>query len=184
MNKHKKITVLVCVFLTSLSIVACGNANEDEFAANQQESDLQTNESADSDIKDDEIVNAEKASLNQQESNEQKVENADSEMTAEEILDLFIDGSINAAYSTDPTATFYISDLKMDSDEWDSFSLGEKVDLDNDGENELIIFGPYGGNTLMRVITRYMNLLREAAPLSRSLIPIMTVLYGSCTATQ
>ena len=33
----------------------------------------------------------------------------------------------------------------MDSGEWDSYSVGEKVDLDNDGENELIICGPYGG---------------------------------------
>ena len=27
----------------------------------------------------------------------------------------------------------------------DSYSIGERVDLDNDGENELIICGPYGG---------------------------------------
>ena len=33
----------------------------------------------------------------------------------------------------------------MDSGEWDSYSIGERVDLDNDGENELIIYGPYGG---------------------------------------
>ncbi len=33
----------------------------------------------------------------------------------------------------------------MDSGEWDSYSVGEKVDLGNDGENELIICGPYGG---------------------------------------
>lgn len=33
----------------------------------------------------------------------------------------------------------------MDSGEWDSYSIGEKVDLDNDGENELILCGPYGG---------------------------------------
>ena len=33
----------------------------------------------------------------------------------------------------------------MDSEEWDAYSIGEKVDLDNDGENELIINGPYGG---------------------------------------
>jgi hypothetical protein len=33
----------------------------------------------------------------------------------------------------------------MDSGEWDSFSIGDKVDLDNDGENELILCGPYGG---------------------------------------
>ena len=33
----------------------------------------------------------------------------------------------------------------MDSEEWDAYSIGEKVDLDNDGENELVINGPYGG---------------------------------------
>jgi hypothetical protein len=29
--------------------------------------------------------------------------------------------------------------------EWDAYSIGEKTDLDNDGENKLIINGPYGG---------------------------------------
>ena len=28
---------------------------------------------------------------------------------------------------------------------WDAYSVGEKVDLDNDGEKELIISGHYGG---------------------------------------
>ncbi len=75
----------------------------------------------------------------------QAIENADSETTAEELLDLFINGSISAVDSTDLTSVFYITDLNMDSEEWDSFSIGEKVDLDNDGENEQIICGPYGG---------------------------------------
>lgn len=69
----------------------------------------------------------------------------DEEMTSEELLDLFINGSINAIDSTDMASEFNISDLDMDSDEWDSYSIGERVDLDNDGENELIICGPYGG---------------------------------------
>lgn len=68
---------------------------------------------------------------------------SDSEKTAEELLDLFINGSISAVESS--ASAFYITDLNMDSEEWDSFSIGEKVDLDNDGENELIINGPYGG---------------------------------------
>ena len=84
-------------------------------------------------------------SANQQENSAQAAEVADSELTAEELLDLFINGSISAADPADPTSTFYITDLNMDSEEWDSFSVGEKVDLDNDGENELIICGPYGG---------------------------------------
>ncbi len=75
----------------------------------------------------------------------QAIENADPERTAEELLDLFINGSISAVDSTDLTSAFYITDLNMDSEEWDSFSIGEKVDLDNDGENELVINGPYGG---------------------------------------
>ncbi|MDE5802263.1 MAG: hypothetical protein K2I22_05015 [Lachnospiraceae bacterium] len=69
-----------------------------------------------------------------------ETENADSEMTAEELLDLFINGSISAVDSTDLTSTFYITDFNMDA-----YSVGENVDLDNDGENELIICGPYGG---------------------------------------
>ena len=73
------------------------------------------------------------------------MENIDTEMTAEELLDLFVNGSINAISSEDSTSAFYITDLDMDSDEWDSYSIGERVDLDNDGENELIICGPYGG---------------------------------------
>ncbi|MBD5537464.1 MAG: hypothetical protein HDQ99_17745 [Lachnospiraceae bacterium] len=95
-------------------------------------------------INGDETENAKESSVNQQE-NSAQIENADSEKTVEELLDLFINGSINAVDSTDLTSTFYITDLNMDSEEWDSFSVGEKVDLDNDGENELVINGPYGG---------------------------------------
>ena len=67
------------------------------------------------------------------------------EATADELLDSFINGMVKAVDSADLTSAFYITDLNMDSGEWDSFSIGEKVDLDNDGENELIICGPYGG---------------------------------------
>ena len=84
-------------------------------------------------------------SANQQENSTQAVEKADLERTAEELLDSFIDGSISAVVSMDLTSAFYISDLNMDAEEGDSFSVGEKVDLDNDGENELIVNGPYGG---------------------------------------
>ena len=140
MNRHKKITILVCASLTALSIVACGQAKEDKSAANQQESDIQTRENIGSEIKRDETINAEESFVNQQENSTQEIENADSKTTAEELLDLFINGSINAVDSTDLTSAFYITDLNMDS-----YSIGEKIDLDNDGENELIISGPYGG---------------------------------------
>lgn len=96
-------------------------------------------------IQKDEVINTESSSVNQQESSTQMVETTDSEMTSEELLDLFINGSIDAIDATDMTSTFHITDFNMNSEEWDSYSIGEKVDLDNDGENELIICGPYGG---------------------------------------
>ena len=63
----------------------------------------------------------------------------------DDLLDSFINGLTDAVDSEDSTLTFSVSDLNMDSEEWDAYSIGEKVDLDNDGENELIINGPYGG---------------------------------------
>ena len=169
MNRCKKIVILVCVFLTALNVVACGQAtgdevvNTDESSVNQQESSVLTVEATDLEIKEDETVNADESSVNQQESSMQTVEsmnleteedktigveksnvetseNIDTEMTTEELLDLFINGSISAISSEDSTSALYITDLDMDS-----YSIGERVDLDNDGENELIICGPYGG---------------------------------------
>ncbi len=119
MNRCKKIPILVCVLLTALNIVACGQ------------------------VKGDEVVNTDESSTRQQVSSVQTVESINLE--TEELLDLFINGSISAISSEDSASAFYITDLDMDSDEWDSYSIGEKVDLDNDGENELIICGPYGG---------------------------------------
>lgn len=76
------------------------------------------------------------------------VENIESETppsSSEELLDLFINGSIAVTGSDNFTASFYITDLDRNTEEWGSYSVGEKTDLDNDGENELIICGPYGG---------------------------------------
>ena len=155
MNRCKKTAILVCAFLTALNVVACGQAKEDEvvytdeFPARQLESSVQTVESTDLEIKEDETANADESSVNQQESNMQTEESTnleteeDKTIGVEKLLDLFINGSISAISSGD--SAFYITDLDMDSGEWDSYSIGEKVDLDNDGENELIICGSYGG---------------------------------------
>jgi len=116
MKRRKKTAILAGVLLTTLNIVACGQVKEDE------------------------IVKIDESAASQQESKGQTVGNTESEMTTEELLDLFINGSVSAVDSADLTSTFYITDLDMDS-----YSIGEKADLDNDGENELIICGPYGG---------------------------------------
>ena len=136
MNRCKKIAILVCVFMTVLNIGACGQEKGDESSVNQQESSMQTVES----------INEEDKTIGAEEPNAQTGESIDIEMTTEELLDLFINGSISA--NSSENSAFYITDLDMDSGEWDSYSVGERVDLDNDGENELIICGPYGGKYL------------------------------------
>ena len=61
--------------------------------------------------------------------------------------DAFLDSKISAKGSMDGNEfEIWYKDLPQDPDEWDSYSVSdEKVDLDNDGESELILNGPYGG---------------------------------------
>ena len=67
------------------------------------------------------------------------------DLTSDELLDLFVDGKIEA-YRTEDGTSFYMTDLPSDPDDpFEYYWVGDKVDLDNDGENELIINGPYGG---------------------------------------
>ena len=65
---------------------------------------------------------------------------------ADDLLDKFFAGEIdadgNGLYYLD---MFNVSDLPIDVEDWQSYSIGERVDLDNDGENEQILYGPYGG---------------------------------------
>ena len=145
------VAVVACVFLTALNMVACGQVKEDEIVnieqvtTDQQENSAPTVEHTNSETKENETINEEKSDINQQKSDMQEAEDTSIEATADELLDLFINGSRGAVDSTDLASSFYITDLNMDSEEWDSYSIGEKTDLDNDGENELVINGPYGG---------------------------------------
>ena len=75
----------------------------------------------------------------------QKVEGTEEKLTSDQLLDLFVNGSIDAVDSKDMTSKYSIADFHIGSGEKNSYSIGEKMDLDNDGENELIIRGTYGG---------------------------------------
>jgi hypothetical protein len=79
---------------------------------------------------------------------------ADADMTsapnaqeeADKLFEKAISGEIPViAYYEDIDISYYIPDLPNDPDDWESYSVGERVDLDNDGVKELIINGPYGG---------------------------------------
>ena len=63
---------------------------------------------------------------------------------SEELLDAFLAGEIPAIY--DDNVNVY--DWLWNEEDNSAYSVGERIDLDNDGENELIINGPYGGRYL------------------------------------
>jgi len=63
---------------------------------------------------------------------------------ADSLLDMFVNGEIMAYYDEEGEP-FYITDLPNDPEDFTCYSVGDRVDLDNDGEMELIINGPYGG---------------------------------------
>ena len=70
--------------------------------------------------------------------------------SSEYLFEQFLMGEIDAEilYPTEEDEkAINVSQLNMNPEEWsfDSFSVGEQLDLDNDGEDELILDGPYGG---------------------------------------
>lgn len=64
---------------------------------------------------------------------------------SEELLDAFLSGEVPAIYIGEEESVIKFSDLTVDEEDWFSYSVGERIDLDNDGENEQIMNGPYGG---------------------------------------
>ncbi len=67
------------------------------------------------------------------------------EQSVEECLDMFLAGDIMAFYPNAEGKPFYITELSIDEEDALSYSIGDRVDLDNDGELELILNGAYGG---------------------------------------
>jgi hypothetical protein len=75
---------------------------------------------------------------------EEKEDTTEKSDEAVDLLDHFVAGKIEASYY-DSDYNFKITDLNMNPEEWDAYSVGHRRDLDNDGEEELIMNGPYGG---------------------------------------
>lgn len=72
-------------------------------------------------------------------------EKSESVLSVDGLLDLFLAGEIPATALSGEREAFYITDLPMEVEDYFSYSVGDRVDLDNDGEEELILEGPYGG---------------------------------------
>ncbi len=84
------------------------------------------------------------AACNLAESTEKETSESSVMSSPQDYFSSFLEGNIPAV-RPESGNSFYITDLNMNSDEWDSYTVGEMLDLDNDGEDELILQGPYGG---------------------------------------
>ncbi|MDE6620272.1 MAG: hypothetical protein K2K74_07255 [Lachnospiraceae bacterium] len=67
---------------------------------------------------------------------------------SEELLDAFLAGEIPVFYDDEEKSYWVYDWLWVDEKGYSAYSIGERIDLDNDGEDEQIINGPYGGNYL------------------------------------
>lgn len=140
----KKIFIVFLITVTSLSVAACGNGNDDQDNIGIEQSDL-TSESGGVSNKEADIEATEAPDLNQV--NEDDLDD-ETKLSSSELLDKAIAGEIpvNATTWDGEPYTFYITDLSFDENDYEFYKIGDRVDLDNDGEEELILDSPfYGG---------------------------------------
>ena len=65
-----------------------------------------------------------------------------------QLLNAFINGEVAAEGDFEGKNSFMIYDLLENDEEWLKYRVGDWIDADNDGEDELIMDGPYGGMIL------------------------------------
>ncbi len=121
MDRHKKIAILVCVLITALNIVACGQMEKDGSATSQQENNVQIVESINLETKGDETIDAEGSVTNHQESNMQTVENT------EDVND--IKEKSEAESIQDEIATVEVKSCEYENADWGSMGQQEMNQL-------------------------------------------------------
>lgn len=130
----KGVGVLLAVSITGCSSPDIGSKEESVDEASTQEASVEdVSKEASSAVSD----SAEAASTDE----------AEETKDSEELYEEFLNGDISATCIYEGTESqIWFKDLPQDPEEWDSYSVSDnKVDLDNDGEDELILNGPYGG---------------------------------------
>lgn len=159
----KKIAVfLLCIFLLS----GCGALQDEEAVlpdaalpeADVEESTQKTDEEEDISLKAQEADDGDGTQeTDDGEDNPEESDDKDAsgvstlddtvvdKSEAEVLLDAFLAGEIPAYYDYREEGTIMYDQLPHDENDWERYSVGERIDLDNDGEVEQIVNGPYGG---------------------------------------
>lgn len=143
--------LILITSLILLSLVGCANDSSDITtdvgATTMEDVSTEQNVVITEDLCDNESMDAKEEKETEETAQNAQVQTAETVNTkVNDLLDKFLTGEINAdgngLYGEE---SFNMSELQMDEEDWLSYSVGDRLDLDNDGEDEQILKGPYGG---------------------------------------
>lgn len=131
MRINKVVVLISCLLVLS----GCGVSQDHEAVlpnVEVEEADMEENDSEESGDKDSSEISVDEDTIVD-------------EYDPEELLDAFLASEIPAIYDNGDDSVLMYDQLPHDEEDWVCYSVGERIDLDNDGENEQIVNGPYGG---------------------------------------
>ena len=163
-KRHIKNTaiVLLCAFALS----GCGASREQDAITsdmNEEIPSLDETQEADSEehdpeesVEEDTVqdvsasealqeISTEESSIQETHTDEEALLYSTETLEPEELLDAFLAGELPAVYDNEEQSLMISDLISSEEEDYFSYSVGERIDLDNDGENELIVDGPYGG---------------------------------------
>lgn len=151
MSMKKMIVFIFCLFVLS----GCADSQDNEAVVSNMNVEEMDVEETDVEVPDAEEMDVEETDIgekNTEESDDRDFsevsvdeDTAVVEYDSEELLDAFLAGEIPAICDDEDESVILFDQLPHDPDDWECCSAGERIDLDNDGENEQIVTGPYGG---------------------------------------
>ena len=145
MQKNKRRVYVILVLMTCMIGCAQRVDNSPKEPENTTEPVNTVEEVSDNDAVEDSEI------LSDKETNDtvmDEAENTESSNAASDLIDAFIRGEINAESTYEGREPVNISELENNEEEWLRYEVGDRLDVDNDGEDELVMNGPYGGMIL------------------------------------
>ena len=136
---RKKTEALIACLMIALMVTGCGESEKLTPGEAKNES----------------LLEIENVSEGDKEENKQPDDEVDPKIADEKediSIEAFLNGEIPAysIYEDGTISEEWISDIEFKDDDWNYYKMGEKKDVDNDGEEEQIIDGPMGGFYLDR----------------------------------
>lgn len=143
--KRKSIALIAVIATVVLSAYGCGKKESVNTSASESiENDRSEQESIETSIDNTDT------SLSEKENDIADIETQNGPVLSKSygVFDTFLKGEADCVYLDEEGkewGSFNISDIYFDESDYMGYQVGDLFDVDNDGEDELLIFGPYGG---------------------------------------